>query len=160
MLANVLEGKMIEPIANLVMNGGRNRNPAWRGEAFDPRRDIDLVAEKIARLDHYVAEVDPDPEPHSVTFRQVKRQVGKAILDFDCRPHRLNGACEFYENAVAGLAEYPSAAFFNHFGNCVSTGVKCGMRALLVDPHEPAIAGHVGRKNRGKSTLHGVHPAQ
>ena len=43
-----------------------NRDTAGLGDAFDPRGDIDAVAEDIVAFDNDVADIDPDPKPDRI----------------------------------------------------------------------------------------------
>ena len=47
-----------------------DRNAARFGDAFDPRRDVDAVAEDVLALDDDIADVDPDPEPDRIDSGQ------------------------------------------------------------------------------------------
>jgi predicted DNA-binding transcriptional regulator AlpA len=38
------------------------RDAAWRGDALDPRRDVDAIAKDVVAFDDDVADIDPDTE--------------------------------------------------------------------------------------------------
>ena len=65
LLANV--GELgLDFAAHLTKSVFGDADAAGFGDAFEPRRDVDAVAEDIVPLDQNVAEMDPDPPFHSV----------------------------------------------------------------------------------------------
>ena len=49
------------------------RDAAGLGDALDPRRDVDAVAEDVVALDDDVADIDPDPKPDRIGLPPVSR---------------------------------------------------------------------------------------
>jgi hypothetical protein len=55
-------------VADLVVNHAGNADPAGLGERFQPRRDIDTVAEDVVALGDDVAEIDTDAPADALLF--------------------------------------------------------------------------------------------
>jgi hypothetical protein len=78
-----------------------DRNAARFGDPFDPRRDVDAVAQDVLALDDDIADVDPDPEPDRIDFGATGILLAKLSLDFDSASDGVHGACELHQRAVA-----------------------------------------------------------
>ncbi len=57
---------------DLLEHAARNADTAGIGQAFQPRRHIDAVAEQVAIPDHHVADVDADAEDQFSVVRQLR----------------------------------------------------------------------------------------
>ena len=75
----------VELVADIFAHRARHRDPAGLGDAFDPRRDIDPVAENVVALDDHVAEIDADAELDPPVLGNVGVAVAHLALDFDRR---------------------------------------------------------------------------
>ena len=85
LLADIFK-QQVEPVADIVAHRLRNRYSAGLGDAFEPRRDVDAVAENIVVVDDHIAKVDADAEldppvlgDACVADRHVALDVGKRI---------------------------------------------------------------------------------
>ena len=114
MLAEILEFKL-HSIAQMIAHAACHADAAWLGNPFKPRRDIDAVAENVAVLDHYVADIDADPEQHLFFRRQRLVGLGQRLLDRDGAAQRVDDAREFRKHAVAGSSGDLAAAFGDQF---------------------------------------------
>jgi hypothetical protein len=76
-----------------------NRDTARFGDALDTSCDIDAVAKNVVALDNDVAHVDADSELDRISFITGVRP--KLSLNFDGTGHRVHGAREFHQRAVA-----------------------------------------------------------
>ena len=78
-----------------------NRDAARLGDAFDPRRNVDAVAEDIVALDDDVADIDADPKPDRIGHGAAGVALPKLSLNFDGAGDGVDGAREFHQRAVA-----------------------------------------------------------
>ena len=62
LLAEILEGDVVEPVADLVAHRAGDADAARLGKHLEARRDIDAIAENVVLLDDHVAEIDADAE--------------------------------------------------------------------------------------------------
>src|SRR5690242_9647450 len=70
------------------------------GKAFEPSGNIDAVAENIAVLDHDIADIDADPEPHN-GIRLARVGLVHCMLDRNRAGNRVEDADKLGQNAVA-----------------------------------------------------------
>ena len=94
-LAAVDEGN-VEPVANLLVGGPRERNAAHRCRSLDADRDVDAVAHEIAvALSDHIAEVDADPEIKPAVGGKVRVAALGCPLDFERAAGCRDDAAEF-----------------------------------------------------------------
>jgi hypothetical protein len=79
----------------------RNRDTARFRNAFDSCCDIDAVAEDVFTFDDDVADVDPNPELDRIGLGTTSIVLPKLSLNLDRAGNSIDGACEFYQRAVA-----------------------------------------------------------
>ena len=79
------------------------------GEPFQAGGDVDAVAEDVVVLDDDVAEVDADAELDARLVGRAAVAVGHAGLDGDGAAHRLDGAGEIDQQAIAGALDDAAA---------------------------------------------------
>src|SRR5437016_3988974 len=76
-------------------------------------------------------------------------------LDLHCALHGFNHAIEFNQDRIANaLYESATMPFDRGRDEFGLVRLKRGKCAGFIRAHEPTIAGHVGRKDRGQSTSH------
>ena len=80
----------------------RDADAARLGHAFQPRGDVDAVAEDVVALDDDVAEIDADAELDAAVLRHIGVALGHAALHLDRAAHRVDDAGELDQHAVAG----------------------------------------------------------
>ena len=78
-------------------------------------------------------------------------------LDFGGASHRLDGARELRNDAVAGATEDAARMVRDQAVNDLAIGLEGGKRALLILAHEPAVADHIGCKDGSHSALNAIH---
>jgi hypothetical protein len=76
-----------------------NRDTARFSDALDTSCDIDAVAKNVVALDDDVADIDADSELDRIGF--ITGALPKLSLNFDGAGHRVHGAREFHQRAVA-----------------------------------------------------------
>ena len=139
---------------DVVVDGVGHHDPAGLGEAFQPHRDIDAVAEDVAILDQDVAEIDADAElqPAAGGLGVIAR--GHRLLQRHGAAHRVQQAGELGEEPVAAGAGDAAAMVGDLRPDHVAQ--RCphaAERALLVALDQPGVAHDVGRENGGKPPL-------
>src|SRR5262249_5940952 len=82
LLADVLKGK-VELARGILLHPRRDANPARRGQAFEPGRDINPVTKDVAVLDDDVTDVDADAQLDAVVRGHAGVAVCHLALHFD-----------------------------------------------------------------------------
>ena len=91
------------------MNSSGYANPARLGERFEPRSDIDPVAEDVAVLDDDISLMDADAQLDAVIGRSVDAPAANFPLDLDSAAECIDDAGKFDEESVAGRLDQPAA---------------------------------------------------
>ena len=147
LLAQVLEHDA-ELVAHRIAHRARDEDAARIGERLEPRGDVDAVAVDVVALDDHVAQVDADAELDAAVVLRGAVAVGHAGLDGDGAAHRLDGAGEIDQQAVAGALDDAAAVRRDMgFDELAEMRLEPAQRAFLVVPHQPAVADHVGRQD-------------
>ena len=102
-------------------------------------------------LDDDVAQVDADAEFDARLVGRAAVAVGHAGLDGDGAAHRLDGAGEIDQQAVAGALDDAAAVGGDmRLDQLAEMALQALQRAFLVAAHQPAVAGDVGRQDGGE----------
>ena len=155
LLADVgeLHGQLI---GHLLVHGARDADAADRRDAFQPRRDVDAVAEQVAvALDH-IADRDSDAEIHLPAGRIGHIARAQALLNIDRAAHRFDRAREFGQHGVACGIEDAAAGAGDEIVHHRPVGCEAPQRLFFVLGDEPAIACDIGGKNRRDFPFHGA----
>src|SRR5688572_31022461 len=88
-------------LRDMLAHGGADTNLAGIGESFEPRGDIDAVAENIVALHDDVAHVDADAEPDALTFVDVGIAAIYTLLHHNGAADRIDNRGKLDEEAVA-----------------------------------------------------------
>src|SRR5271165_951369 len=139
-----------QPRADLVAHRTRKANPARLGERLQPGGDIDAIAEQVLSLDDDVSEMDADAEPHLLAGRTILVFLFNGALDRDSAFDRIDRAPKIGDDAVAGSIEDAAAMDGDQSVEYHPVGLQPAQRADLVQPHQPAVLGDVGREDRGE----------
>ncbi len=85
------------------------------------------------------------------------RHIGAALvefeLDFGGAAHRLDRAGKLGDHAVAGAAEHTPIMGLDQFIDNFAISLEGGEGRFLVLAHEPGVPNHIGREDRGETTL-------
>jgi hypothetical protein len=109
-----------------------------------------LTAIEVVALDHDVAEIDADAEHEPAVGRQLGVACAELLLDGDRTAHRLDGAGELGQHAVAGGADDPSVMARDEILHRLPIGGKRAQRPFLVRTHQAGVARHIGAEDRGE----------
>ena len=128
---------------------------AGLGDAFEPGRDVDRVAQQVACFrNQHIADGDADAEqdPALARTRGVLGIVG--VLNLDGAARGVDGAVEFRQDRVARGIEHASLVLAHQIGERLRELLKAMNRIVFVLGDEPAVAGNVGRKDDGQLSSH------
>src|SRR5262249_18028996 len=132
----------------------RDANAARFGQRFEPGRDIDPIAVKIAALDHHVAEIDADAEHDPDVFSQAGIGRLHGALQFGSAGDSIDGAGKLYEHAVAH--HFDDATVVLVYRGLEDVGAprpEGGESAGFVGLHHPAVADDISSQDGGKAAL-------
>src|SRR5262249_58140423 len=93
LLAGILE-IYIDLAPHLAVGIVGDANAARLGNAFQPRSNIDAVAEDVVVLDHDVADVNADPQFDAALRRHARVALSHATLDVDGAARGIDRAAE------------------------------------------------------------------
>ena len=153
LLAQVLERKS-ELVAHLVARHPADADPARLRQGFEACRDIDAVPEYVALVDDDVADIDADAEFDAAVGRHIGVPFGHPVLDFDGAAHRVDDTGKLGQQSVAGGLDDAAAVLADPgIDDLAPVRLQPGERLLLVDTHQPAVAGDIGRQNGRQPAL-------
>jgi len=154
LLPPVLE-PVVQLIADLFSCYPRRANPARLSESLQPSRDIDSIAEEVVTLNHGVADMDPDAEPHLLAGRSIHVLLGYGVLHRDGTLHSIHGTGEIGDEAIARRVEDPTAMGGDQTIDDNFVSRKRAKGADLIPTHEGAVARDIGGENRGELPFDG-----
>ena len=141
---------------DLIVDRTTDANATGIGQALEPGRHVDTVAQQVGTLDHDVAQVDAYAKTHEAILRQAGVALPELLLDFDGTAHRLYRAGKLGDHAVAGRTENTTAVAVDQPVNDLAMGSERAESRFLVHIHEPAVADRVGGKNCRKPSLNSL----
>ena len=141
---------MLEPVVDLIAHRAETQMPPGLGEYFEARGDVDAVAENVVVLEDHVAQIDADAELDPSR----RRHIGIAAAP--------SARCTSAAHVTASTTLWNSTSmpspvvlmirprFLAMEGSMSSRRwvLRRAERPSLVDLHQPAIADHVGGKDR------------
>ncbi len=71
LVAEILKGNVVKPVADLIAHGTRDADAAGLGKHLKTRRDVDAVAEDVVLLDDDIAQIDADAELDPPRWRHI-----------------------------------------------------------------------------------------
>src|SRR5581483_4931937 len=159
LLAQVYEG-LRQLVADLTPGVLRKADAARLRDAFEPRRDVDGVAEQVVAIDHDIPQVNPDPERHTAVAGDLGIAPRHSALHFQRAAPGVDDARKFGEDAVAGgLDDATAMDRDSRVDQLHPYGVQLRERAFFVDADQAAIAGDIRRQHRREPAFDalGVH---
>jgi hypothetical protein len=126
-------------------------------QPLDPRCDIHALAVDSLVVDDHVPEVDPQPPEHLPRRRQLRVARGQLRLHRQSTQHRVHDAPEVGEQIVARVIDHAPAVLPDQGGHEAAVGLDRPDGSGLIECHEPAVADHVGREDRGELPFDGVN---
>ena len=145
-----------QPVADIVAHCARYANSTRLGKSLQPGRDIDRIAEEIVALNHDIADVDTNAEPHLLTGRAIRILLGYGVLHRDRTLHGVDSAGEIGDEAIARCIEDPGSVRGDQGIDDAPVRGEGAKGADLISPHETAITFDIGGEDRGKLSFDGV----
>jgi hypothetical protein len=153
LIAQIVEGQR-QLVANLIPNNSREADRTGIGQGFQPRRDVDAVAEQIVAVDHDIANMDADAVLHRLVGRTTGILGSNRPLHRHGALHGIDRAGEVGDDAVAGGVEDAAPMRRDQLIDDGAASLQPGERADLVARHQPAVAGNVGGEDCGEFALY------
>ncbi len=97
--------------------------------------------------------MDADAEPHVLAGRAALVLLFDGVLDRDGAFDGIDRTRKIGDKTVAGGIEDPAAMRGDQSTEDGPVGLQPPQRADLVQPHQPAVLGDVGREDHGKLSL-------
>ncbi len=135
---------------DLVAHRAGEANTARFCERLQPGGDVDAVTEQVWSLDDHVSEMDADAEPHLLAGRATLVFLFDGVLDRDGAFDGIDRTRKIGDKTVAGGIEDPAAVGGDQSIEDCPVGLQPPQCADLVQPHQPAVLGNVGRKDHGE----------
>jgi hypothetical protein len=88
--------------SDLVVDGSRDTNATWLGQAFEARGDVDAVPQQIVAPNDHVADVHTDAKVHLLGIRFGRVLAGQRLLHRDRAFDGVNRAGKVGHNTVPG----------------------------------------------------------
>jgi hypothetical protein len=99
--------------------------------------------------------VDADAEPHLLIGRSLRVLPGHGLLNCDGTLHRIYGAREIDDEAIARCVEDPTSMRGDQVVDDDSVSRESAKSADLISAHEGAVARDIGGENCGKLSFDG-----
>ena len=141
-------------VRHRLVHRARDADAAGLGEALEPGRDVDAVAEEIAAALDDVADGDADAEFEPPPRRQRAIAGPEQFLDVDRAAHRVDGRIELAHHRVAGGVEDAAAGAADEIVEHLAIAAEPGQRLLFGLGDEARIAGDVRGEDRRDLALH------
>ena len=140
----------LDPSPHMLVRRARNGHATGFGDAFEPRGDVDAVAEDILALDKHIAEMDADPVEDALRLEGAFIAGRHLLLHRQGAFDRRDDGREFDEHPVAHGLEQPPAVRGDDRLSGLSPLAHETCRAGLVLAHHARIADDIGGEDRGK----------
>ena len=149
LFAHVLE-VCVELAAHLPVGVVGYADAAGLSDTFEPRGNIDAVAEYVAVLDDDVADMDANAEFDALVLRHRRVTLDHAVLNFNGTARGVDGACELNQDTIAGPLDDAAAMIRDlRFQELAPMSIEPRQRAFLVGSHQAAVAGDVAGEDSG-----------
>jgi len=83
--------------------------PPRLGDSFEPRGDVDAVAENVGALDQHIAEMNADPPLHAAVAGDRSIALFGLLLQCEDTLHAADHRAKLDQDPVAGRLDDPSA---------------------------------------------------
>jgi hypothetical protein len=127
-----------------------DEDAAWFAGAFQPRRDVDSLAQNIVSFDQYVAEMDAHSVKNAFALRLFRVALNHQPLDRDGAFYGVDHGGELQQEPVAHRLDDPAASASDQRPSRVAMRAHRPRRPRLVLAHEAGIADDVDGHDRGE----------
>src|SRR5262249_29564115 len=115
-------------------------------------RDIHTVAEDVVLLSDHVAEIDADPKPDAPVVRHFWFAVDHPALNLHSAANGVYNTRKLRQEAIAGVLHNPATVLLDlRIDKFPEVCLEAFVRTFLIRTHQPRIAGHIGRQDRGEA---------
>ena len=163
--ADVLQRKVAQILEGSLLSSGhgfpdvaRHDDAARWSLLLQARGDIHVVAVEVVVLDDDVADVDADPEGNGVIGGLVTIGFGHSLLELDGGGHRVDGARELDQAAVAGQPDHAAiVACGERRESSREMLQQPGNGAALVPGDQPGRSDHVCEEDCRQPATLSIH---
>ena len=153
MFACILECK-VQFVPRILLHSSRHTDATRERERLQPCRDVYAIAINVIFFNDNVAHVDAHAKLNPFILKHFGIARGHTALNFDSATQRIHDTAELHQHAVAGVFNNPPAVFGDFgFDERAKMALQLDVCGLLVDAHEPAVAGDISCENGGEPSL-------
>ena len=135
----------------MIVGGSGDAYAARLADGFEPRRDIDAVAQNILAVDQHVAEIDADAVEDASGLGNARVAFGHLLLHANRALDRRDDRRKFQQHAVAHRLDEPAAESANDRRRRLAMFPHRARRPRFVIAHQPRVADDVGGEDRGEA---------
>jgi hypothetical protein len=115
------------------------------------------ITKDVATVDHNIPDIDADAELDSLLLWHVSVALGDAPLDIKSASHRVHNAAELSQHSVPGVLDDTSTVLSDlGTDERAQMVLKLGVRSLLVQASQPAVASDIGCEDGCKASLYAL----
>ena len=141
----------LDPATHMIVSGAGDAYAARLADGFEPRCDIDAVAQNILAVDQHVAEIDADAVKDASGLGNARVAFGHLLLHANRALHRRDDRRKFQQHAVAHRLDEPAAESANDRRRRLAMFPHRARRPRFVIAHQPRVADDVGGEDRGEA---------
>src|SRR5262249_18038856 len=146
---------------DIFLHATRHTNASRLGNPLKTRRHVHAISEDVTVVDDDVTDMDADAELDPFLLRHVGIALGHTLLNISRAAHCIDNAAELSQQAIAGgLDNTPTVLRDLRFEQRAQVILKLGVRSLLIQASQAAVASHIGREDGCKLTLYAVSDGQ
>ena len=141
----------LDPATHMIVGGAGDAYAARLADGFEPRCDIDAVAQNILAVDQHVAEIDADAVEDASGLGNARVAFGHLLLHANRALDRRDDRRKFQQHAVAHRLDEPAAESANDRRRRLAMFPHRARRPRFVIAHQPRVADDVGGEDRGEA---------
>jgi hypothetical protein len=127
----------------MIIGGAGDAKAARLTDGFEPRSDINAVAQNILAVDQQVAEIDADAVENASGLGNVRIAFGHLLLHANRALDRRDDRRKLQQHAVAHRLDEPAAESANDRRRRLAMRPHCARRPGLVLAHQARVADDV-----------------
>jgi hypothetical protein len=142
-------------VRHVIANDGSHDDLARLGGLVYAGCDVDSIALQTSVFRNDIVDIDADTQMHCESILVIRLPILSA-LDVGCPSHRVNGAREFHQHAIAGKIDQASPVS-NHvrFHDLLPQRLPTVHGFRVVESHQTRKTGDVSEGNSDKSPIDG-----
>jgi hypothetical protein len=138
----------LDATAHMLERGTRNKNAARLADAFEPRRNIDPVADDVVAIYQHVAEIDADAIKDAFRFGRLGVALDHHLLERDRAFDGGDDGGKLKQQAVSSRLDDAAAKACHNRSRRRAMLADRSRRARLILAHEARVADNVGDEDR------------